>query len=86
MTAIELSALRNGIGHLDAIEGKADDNIAIALASYFETRPDRPDDDQIDEEVGWSVWAIENTVNALNRIVAYLVERLERGGDDAARG
>lgn len=85
MDKSDLVRLRNEIGCLDAVEGDEDDNIAIALASYYETRPDRPEGDQIDEEVGWSAWAIEKTSNALNRIVAHLVVRLKGEGEDAAR-
>ena len=76
MDKTRLIALRNEIGSLSALEGEVvtADNIAIALASYFEQRLDRPEDDEIDSELGWSKWAIEQTDNALDRIVKHLAQ------------
>lgn len=70
----ELCRLRDDIGSLAAVDGEyaTDDNIAIVFVTYFEKRLDRPEDDEIDDEVGWSKWAIEKTNDALNRIVEYL--------------
>lgn len=53
-----------------------DDNLGIALASYFEDRLDCPEDDEIDES-GWKNWAIEKTNDVLERVIEYLLGKLE---------
>ena len=67
--------LRNKIGSIPVMrDGYAtDDNVAIALASYFEGLPDCPKDDTNDE-TGWSQWAMDKTNDALDRIVDVLTE------------
>jgi len=52
----------------------SDDNLAIALCSYFEHRIDCPDGDEdgaeLDEYGCWKVWASEHTESVLRRIAA----------------
>ncbi len=45
-----------------------DDSVAIALATYFESLPDCPKD-YVDDETGWSRWAMDKTDDVLKRIV-----------------
>ncbi len=59
---------RNTIG---SVEVFGTDNLAIALASYFEDLPDCPEND-VDDELGWSRWAIAKTNEVLSRIVDLL--------------
>jgi len=68
MTSRERENMRNIIGGVDA-EAKAGDcdNIAIVLASYYERLPECPEDDH-NEELGWSQWAIDQTNATLDRI------------------
>lgn len=73
--------LRNLLGNLPAIPfepGVSDstgDNIAIALASYFEGHDDRPKDDPPSEvSESWGKWTIERTDDALDRIVSMVIE------------
>ena len=69
----ENDRIRNEIGSLPMMDDGCvtDDNIAIALASYFENLPECPEND-INNEVGWSQWAIDKTNNVLDRIVEKL--------------
>lgn len=71
--------LRNRIGSIPVIgdSGGCEDNIAIALASYFSGHTACPDDDPIDTELGWGAWVLEKTNDALDRIVAELVKAKE---------
>lgn len=65
-------ALRNRLGCLPATTTDlAGDNVAIALASYFEDHPNRPENDppHPDSEA-WGTWVIEQTNDALDRLVA----------------
>lgn len=77
----ELLELANKIGGLPATDSgdPLDDNIVIALVTYFESREDKPDDSPIDDQVGWSEWAIEKANDALFRIVKYLSEAMGEG-------
>lgn len=74
MDKSELIRLRNEIGSLPAMEGGCvtDDNIAIALVTYFESLPDCPRND-IDDSIGWSQWAVDKVNDALDRIVQHLI-------------
>lgn len=64
---------RNKIGCLDALtEDEGGDNIAIALATYFDGHFMRPENDQIDDELGWGELVIEKTNDALDRIAVCL--------------
>ena len=73
--------LRNKIGCLPAEEGglATDDNLAIALACYFERRPECPMDD-INNETGWSQWAMEKTNDLIDRIVEALATEPQANG------
>jgi len=55
--------LRNKIGCIDA----GGDNVAIALASYFEGHMGRPENDR-DDDLGWGPWVVEQTNAVLDRI------------------
>jgi hypothetical protein len=48
----------NKVGSIPVIDGGSvtDDNLAIALATYFEDHPDRPETDEINDETGWGDW------------------------------
>ena len=73
MNRSEKIGLRNKIGSLPAIGGGrvTDDNIGIALVTYFERLPGRPKGDT-DSETGWSRWAMNMANAALDRIVESL--------------
>lgn len=70
----DIKTLMNLIGCLPVIEGGycTEDNLAIALATYFEEHPDKPENAKVDDETGWSDWAIEKTDDVLRRIVECL--------------
>lgn len=61
---------RNLLGGVYLEESGNSDNLAIALASYFEGHCDRPSPDPIDDEIGLGEWVIKKTNEALDRIVA----------------
>jgi hypothetical protein len=48
------------------------DNLTIVLITYFEDHLLRPDDDPIDDETGWGVWAQEKAEKALDIITKEL--------------
>ena len=52
------------------------DNLAIALCSYFSSHMDRPEDDT-ETENGWGQWAEEKTNEAIELIAASVARRLE---------
>jgi len=60
----------NLIGNIPAKENDCvtDDNLAVALCTYFESLPECPEDD-INTEVGRSQWAMDKTDNLLKRII-----------------
>lgn len=58
---------RNIIGGFSIEEGDGD-NLAIALACYFEKHMNRPENDPEDTELGWSDWVMEKTETALGMI------------------
>ena len=61
--------MRNAIGSMPIMPNGsvADDNVAIALATYFKDLPECPDDD-FNDEIGWSQWVIDRTNDVLDRI------------------
>jgi hypothetical protein len=73
-------------------ESVSDDNLAVALCSYFDTRIDCPDDDEeggeLDDYDCWKVWVSKNSERVLRRIAAkanLIVEtriRAAIGGND----
>ncbi len=68
--------LRNKIGSLPALtdEGYAyEDNLGIALATYFQDHPGCPEDDEMDAECGWGTWVMEKTDDVLDRVVEALL-------------
>lgn len=60
-----------------------DDNVAIALASYFRNLPECPDD-SMNDEIGWNQWAIDKTEDVLDRIAEYFLTSLKRKGKTEA--
>jgi hypothetical protein len=71
-------ALRNLLGSVDAGTTHGGDNVAIALATYFDMHLHKPEgaDDEIDDEVGWSNWVVEQVNATLDALVAVAVEEL----------
>jgi hypothetical protein len=53
------------------------DNLAIALCSYFKGHLDRPEDDEHDDENGWSEWTVQQTNSALERLARAAILALE---------
>lgn len=54
------------------------DNLAIALATYFENHMDRPDDDHIHDDLGWSEWVMTKTNEAIENIAEHIIKELEK--------
>ena len=71
--------LRNRLGCLPAtMTDVGGDNIAIALASYFEAHPNRPENDPPDTDTGsWGTWTVQQTNDALDRIVTEMQKPAE---------
>ena len=69
----ECERIRNEVGSIPAMDDgvATDDNVAIALATYFESLPECPIND-INDEIGWSQWAVDKTNNVIDRIVKKL--------------
>lgn len=67
---------RNTIANIPADDGTScPDNLGIALCSYFEDHICRPLDDVVDEQTGWSYWALERANAVLDRIVQVVNEQ-----------
>lgn len=60
---------RNYIGNIFVEDDPLTDNLAIVLVSYFEQHINRPENDPIDDQVGWGQWAVEKANEALDMIV-----------------
>lgn len=81
-----LEDMRLLIGSLPAMESgdPFEDNLGIALTSYFEHRIDCPEQEQ--DETGWKPWAVERTNDLLNSVARLAIaesskelrEKLER--------
>lgn len=37
------------------------DALSVAIATYYDTHPDKPDNDPIDDETGWGQWVMEQS-------------------------
>lgn len=57
------------------------DNLTIVLASYFERHIDHPEDDDIDNDLGWSDWVIKKTNEALKLLGEQTVQYAKRQSD-----
>lgn len=51
---------------------EGDDNLAIALCTYFQDHSDRPEDDEDDDE-GWTVWIRARYKDVERRIKEHLM-------------
>lgn len=62
--------LRNKVGSIPIMNNghTTDDNVAIAFVTYFDGLPECPDDD-IDDQIGWSQWAVDKTNDVIDRII-----------------
>jgi len=69
----ENARIRDKIGSIPVMSDgcPTDDNVAIALTIYFESLPECPDDDT-NNVVGWSQWAMDKTNDVLDRIAGFL--------------
>lgn len=74
----EAERLRNIIGSIPILEDENEigDNLSIALATYFENRTDCPDND-INDDVGWSQWAMDKTDEVLDRIIKVMISEVK---------
>ena len=52
------------------------DNVAIALASYFEDHMNRPEEDPPDD-TGWGEWVVKKTNKAISLIAGEILKELE---------
>lgn len=80
--------LRNTIGSVDAgvfpDTWGGSDNVAIALATYFDGHPLKPDDGEQDD-TGWHPWVIQQVDATLDAIAAALGPNAELSGAGAER-
>jgi hypothetical protein len=54
MTRSEAEAVVNKLLFLDMLPGC--DSLGVAIATFYEGHPERPDDDPEDDETGWGEW------------------------------
>lgn len=77
--------IRNAIAGIPMGAGREwhDDNLAIAICSYFEDHSERPGDDRDDDEC-WSPWVRERYEETMDRIVEALlkVHPLQKANSD----
>ncbi len=55
-----------------------DDNLAIALATYYSKHSDCPDPDEVDEETGWGKWTLAKSRDLLDRITAAAIAAIQQ--------
>ena len=59
---------RDLIGMIEVEDDPTSDNLAVVLCTYFEQHMARPDDDEVDGDLGWSPWTRDEADEALRRI------------------
>jgi len=58
----QLKTLADKLGSVPALQSDPyEDNLAIALCTYFEGHTQQPEGDPIDDELGWGEWVIEQS-------------------------
>lgn len=74
-TQMDKFEARNRIGHAMAgnLPFHSTDNVAIALATYFEEHPHKPDE-EVDDELGWTPWVVEQVNFTLDAIAKALLK------------
>ena len=70
--------LRNLLGSIEAGTTGSHDNLAIAIATYFDGFP-KPENDEHNGELGWSQWVIDQTNATLDAIAEKAIEELGNG-------
>lgn len=55
-------------GYLAMDESPTADNLGIALCQYFESHPDRPEDDE-DTDSGWGQWVEDRACAIIDKLV-----------------
>lgn len=78
-----MDTLRNRLGGLlveDDNSHGIPDTLAIALCTYFEDHPDRPDEDPIDDELGWGKWVAAKVDACLDRLATEAARTPSREG------
>ena len=78
---IDNTTVRNRAGSTPVLQGGfvTDDNLAIALCTYFSFHPERPEDDPLDDEVGWGKWVIEKTDDLIDRVIQEILDEWRKG-------
>ena len=62
------------------------DNLGVVLASYFSDHMNRPDNDPIDDEVGWGEWVLDKSNKAMELIAIEVKEYQEQAHREAMLG
>ena len=62
-----MSKIGDALARVRMDETSNADNLAIALCTYFESHPDRPEDDE-ETDCGWGVWVEEMCDKAIERL------------------